>query len=95
MSKPNESQPINDIREAAIIKHFRKNIEKRVFILTEAFPFMYIGKIVNVVEDLVEILVQTTSIPALEGKTWIVHIHSIDVFYIETGVGAKIPDLKD
>ena len=66
-----------------------------MFILTEAFPFMFIGKIKEILGDVVVLDVQTTSVPALEGKKWYVHIDSIDVFYIETGIGAKIPHLKD
>ena len=83
------------VREEAIVDHFSKNIGRRVFILTEAFPFMFIGKIKEILEDMVVLDVQTTSVPALEGKEWTVHIDSIDVFYIETGIGAKIPQLKD
>ncbi|WP_019413650.1 hypothetical protein [Paenisporosarcina sp. TG20] len=86
---------INDKREDALVTHFKRNIGRRVFILTEAFPFMFIGEIKGVMEDIVALDVETTSVPALEGKEWKVHIDSIDVFYIETGIGAKIPHLKD
>ncbi|MFS0689354.1 hypothetical protein AB1K89_08935 [Sporosarcina sp. 179-K 8C2 HS] len=85
----------NDKKEEGIILSFRKNMGRRVFILTEAFPFMFIGKVKSIVEDMVVLDVETTSVPALEGKDWSVHIHSIEVFYIETGIGAKIPHLKD
>ncbi|MFC5604321.1 hypothetical protein [Sporosarcina koreensis] len=85
----------NDKKEEAIIHFFRKNMGRRVFMLTEAFPFMFIGKIKSIVEDMVVLDVETTSVPALEGKEWTVHLHSIEVFYIETGTGAKIPRLKD
>ncbi|MDF2066993.1 hypothetical protein [Bacillus sp. Cr_A10] len=89
------SSIVNDYREVALVNHFTKNIGRRVFILTESFPFMFIGKIKDVLGDIVVMDVQTTSVPALEGKEWYVHIDSIDVFYIETGIGAKIPHLKD
>ena len=95
MNNYNGARPINDIREEALIQYFTKNIGRRVFILTEAFPFMFIGKIKGLMGDIVMLDVQTTSVPALEGKEWNVHIDSIDVFYIETGIGAKIPHLKD
>lgn len=95
MSNRRESKTVNDIREVALVNHFKKNIERRVFILTESFPFMFIGKIKDVLGDIVVLDVQTTSIPALEGKEWNVHIDAIDVFYIETKTGPKIPHLKD
>ncbi|MCM3744029.1 hypothetical protein M3193_07715 [Sporosarcina luteola] len=88
-------QSYNDKKEEGIVHYFRKNMGRRVFILTKAFPFMFIGKIKSIVEDMVVLDVETTSIPSLEGKEWTVHIHSIEVFYIETGLGAKIPHLKD
>ncbi|PIC56028.1 hypothetical protein CSV80_16420 [Sporosarcina sp. P12(2017)] len=95
MTQPNECQPINIIREEGISTHFSQNISKRVLILTEAFPFMFIGEIISVVDDFIEMKVQITSIPALEGKIWFVHIDSIEVFYIETENGVPIPELKE
>ncbi|WP_075620252.1 hypothetical protein [Paenisporosarcina indica] len=89
------NKTVNDIKEEALVLYFSKNIGRRVFILTEAFPFMFIGKIKGLLGDILILDVQTTSVPALEGKVWNVHIDSIDVFYIETGIGAKIPHLKD
>ncbi|WP_342535959.1 hypothetical protein [Sporosarcina sp. FSL K6-3508] len=86
---------VNIARDVAIVKHFRKNKKRKVFILTEAFPFMFIGIIKDVIEDMAVLDVLTTSVPALEGKEWLIHIHSIEVFYIETNIGQKIPDLKD
>ena len=95
MTNHSGARPVNDIREEALILYFTRNIGRRVFILTEAFPFMFIGKIEGIMGDIVILDVQTTSVPALEGKEWNVHIDSIDLFYIETGIGAKIPHLKD
>ena len=95
MSSKNQSISVNELREEALVNYFNKNIGRRAFILTEAFPFMFIGKIKEILGDIVVLEVQTTSVPALEGKIWNVHIDSIDVFYIETGIGPKIPHLKD
>lgn len=95
MTNPINSRPVNDIREEALSNYFSQNIGRRVFILTESFPFMFIGKIKEILGDNVVLDVQTTSVPALEGKQWNVHIDAIDVFYIETGIGEKIPNLKD
>lgn len=94
-NEKSECRPVNDTREEALVFYFKKNIGRRAFILTEAFPFMFIGKIKGILGDIVTLYVQTTSVPALEGKVWNIHIDSIDVFYIETGTGAKIPHLKD
>ena len=95
MTNDRESRLINTIKDEGIIEHFRANIGRRVFILTEAFPFMFIGTIKAVNNDMALLAVETTSVPSLEGKEWTLHIHSIEVFYIETGLGAKIPELKD
>ncbi len=95
MNELNTHGPINDQREEALMNYFNRNIGRRIFILTEAFPFMFIGKIKGMVGDLVVLDVETTSVPALEGKVWNVHLDSIDVFYIETGIGVKIPHLKE
>lgn len=95
MTNQKEFSPGNESREIALVTHFKKHIGKRVFILTEAFPFMYIGNINGVIRDLVVIDVQTTSVPALEGKKWNLHIDSIDIFYIEEESGPKIPYLQD
>lgn len=86
---------VNVMRDGAIIEHFKQNIGRKIFILTEAFPFLYIGILKDVVDDMAILDVQTSHVPALEEKEWHVHIHSIDVFYIETGIGEKIPDLKN
>lgn len=95
MTNQSESKSINTMREEALVTYFRRNIGRRVFILTESFPFMFIGKIQDVHGDMLVLDVETTSVPALEGKVWNVHIDSIDLFYVETGIGAKIPHLKN
>ncbi|MET1032204.1 hypothetical protein [Domibacillus tundrae] len=94
-NQKNGLRPVNDTREEALVFYFEKHIGRRAFILTEAFPFMFIGKIKGLLGDIVILDVQTTSVPALEGKVWNIHIDSIEVFYIETGTGAKIPHLKE
>ena len=95
MNDLNKNGPINDQRELALMNFFKRNIGRRAFILTEAFPFMFIGTIKGMVGDLVSLDVETTSVPALEGKEWNIHLDSIDVFYIETGIGVKIPHLQE
>lgn len=95
MNELNTHGPINDQREEALMAFFTRNIGRRIFIFTEAFPFMFIGTINGMVGDLVVLDVETTSVPALEGKVWNVHLDAIDVFYIETGIGEKIPHLQE
>lgn len=95
MTNSSEYRTVNTVKDEAIVEYFRKNIGRRVFILMEAFPFMFIGKIKSIISDMAILDVETTSVPALEGKEWTVHLHSIDVFYIETKLGPKIPELKD
>ncbi|KZE37313.1 hypothetical protein AV656_12145 [Bhargavaea cecembensis] len=90
-----EMHMVNVRRDGAIIEHFRSNIGRKVFILTESFPFLYIGILKDVVDDMAVLDVEVSHVPALEEKEWHVHVHSIDVFYIETGMGEKIPDLKN
>ncbi|MGM8363940.1 hypothetical protein ACLIBG_00530 [Virgibacillus sp. W0181] len=95
MDELRQMSTVNVVRDDAIEKHFRRNKGRKVFILTESFPFLFIGIIKDVMEDIAVLDVQTSHVPALEGREWFVHIHSIEVFYIETGRGTKIPDLKD
>ncbi|MDW0114424.1 hypothetical protein QT711_14595 [Sporosarcina saromensis] len=95
MEKAVQLGEVNATRYEAIVQIFRRNKGRKVFILTEAFPFMFIGIIKDVVEDYAVLDVQVTSIPALERKEWLVHVDKIEVFYFETELGPKIPDLKD
>lgn len=86
---------VNAIHDEAMIAAFRRGIGKRVFILTPSFPFMFVGKIKDVVEDMAVLDVETTSVAALEDSEWTVHIHNVEVFYIEKANGPKIPNLKE
>ncbi|RXJ02414.1 hypothetical protein DS745_06840 [Anaerobacillus alkaliphilus] len=92
-----EKKPIyiNAIHDDALIDHFIKGIGQRVFILTPSFPFMFIGKILNVMDDIVELEVETTHFSQLEDRIWMIHIHTIEVFYIEREDGPLIPELGD
>ncbi|ENH97176.1 hypothetical protein J416_07032 [Gracilibacillus halophilus YIM-C55.5] len=86
---------INVLHDQALIEHFEEGIGRRVFILTPAFPFVFIGKIIDVIEDHVFIDVETTSISQLENRIWNIHIHQIQTFFIERDNGPSIPELKD
>ncbi|UHA59774.1 hypothetical protein KDJ21_024050 [Metabacillus litoralis] len=86
---------INVVRDQAITDHFTENIGKRVFVLTPSFPFMFVGEILDVMEDMVLIDVEATHFAQLENRTWFIHIHNIEVFYIEQEGGVEIPRLTD
>jgi hypothetical protein len=85
----------NLIHDQAIIDHFTAGIGHRVFILTPSYPFMFIGMIMDVVEDMVVVDVETTHFSQLEGRTWFIHVHNAEVFYIERDGEMRIPELKD
>jgi hypothetical protein len=85
----------NDIHDEALINEFINGIGKNIFILTPSFPFVFIGRIVDVVGDNVVVDVRVTTIGELENRNWSIHIHNIEVFYIEEKGMPKIPELKD
>ncbi|MDK2984705.1 MAG: hypothetical protein PWQ96_347 [Clostridia bacterium] len=74
---------INNIRRYFVFKEFEKNQRKRAFILIAEFPFMIIGKIVEVMGDYVSVDVETTHISEIEGKVLRIHVNDIEVFHIE------------
>jgi hypothetical protein len=85
----------NDIHDEALINEFIIGIGKNILILTPSFPFVFIGRIVDVVGDHVVVDVKVTTIGELENRVWSLHIHNIEVFYIEEKGMPKIPELKD
>lgn len=89
------SPSINDIHDEMLIKHFEAGLGKKVFILTSSFPFVFIGKIKEIIDDFAVVDVETTSISELEKRKWHIHIHDIEVFYIERSDGPPIPNLTD
>ncbi len=86
---------VNDIHDEALINEFEAGIGKNVLILTPSFPFVFIGRIVEVVSDNVVVDVKVTTIGELENRRWSVHIHQIEVFYIEQKGMPRIPELKE
>lgn len=89
------SQTINTRRDEELVNHFRDGIGQKVLILTPSFPFLFIGEIISVIEDAVEVFVETTHFQQLENRIWLIHIHSIEVFYIERPGEPRIPELSD
>jgi hypothetical protein len=87
--------PIDLIHNQAIIDHFIDGIGRRAFLLTPSYPFMFVGTIKDVVDDLLVLDVETTHYAQLENRLWHIHIHNIEVFFIERDGGPRIPDLSD
>ncbi|WP_238985055.1 hypothetical protein [Bacillus kwashiorkori] len=79
--------------EEAMVELLLESIDKRIFLLTRSFPFVFIGKIIAVHGDYVQVKVDTTPIQELENRLWSIHIHRIEIFYIEEENGPKIPKL--
>jgi hypothetical protein len=86
---------INQIHEDGLIEHFTNGIGQRTIILSPSYPFMFIGEIINVMGDIVEIFVETTHFAQLENRPWFIHIDNIEVFYIERDGDIQIPKLDD
>jgi hypothetical protein len=86
---------INDIHDEALIGEFAAGVGRNVFIMTPSFPFIFIGRIVEVIGDNVVVNVKVTTIGELENREWSVHIHNIEAFYIEMKGMPRIPELND
>jgi hypothetical protein len=85
----------NDIHDEALIREFELGVGKRVLILTPSYPFVFIGTIVEVVGDNVAVDVDVATIGELEDRIWFIHVHNIEVFYIEQKGLPRIPELLD
>ncbi|MCM3791180.1 hypothetical protein M3221_22860 [Domibacillus indicus] len=85
----------NVMHDGALVEHFRAAIGQRAFILTPSYPFMFIGEIVSIIGDQVELAVETTHFAQLENRNWLIHVHNIEVFYIEFPGDPRIPELND
>jgi len=86
---------INDMHDEALIQHFIDGVGSKILLLIPNFPFMLIGNIKSVIDDHVEIDVETSSQATFEKRVWQVHIHAIEVFFIEREDGQQIPILRD
>lgn len=77
------SLDVNAIRMEALSQAFEAAGGKKVLIMTGEFPFMVIGKILQVKSDYVFIDVETTHIDPLEGRIIRTHLDRVISFYIE------------
>ncbi|MEW9110498.1 hypothetical protein ACQCT6_12855 [Cytobacillus gottheilii] len=85
---------VNVIHDQALVETFVEGIGKNIFILTPSYPFVFIGKLVDVIEDQAVVDVKVTSISELENRQWFIHIHQIEVYYIQQKGMPRIPELK-
>lgn len=83
------------IHNQSLVAYFAASIGHKAFILTPSYPFMFVGEILSIVENSVELMVETTQFPQLENRTWLINIHNIEVFYIEFPGDPCIPQLND
>jgi hypothetical protein len=72
-----------------------KGIGERAFILITEFPFVYIGTIMDVVNDYVLVDVDTAEQAIFEDRIWAIHLEAIRVIYYEMEGFPRIPELKD
>ena len=86
---------INAMREAGVTLEFTRNIGRRALILIFPYPFLIIGKIVNVKSDYLIINAEITNVNELDGEEFRVHIDDIEVFYIEKDHKRPIPDIRN
>ena len=93
--KANDCPSINTTDDEALVETFIDGIGSKVLILTPSYPFLFIGEILDVIEDAVEVCVEVTQFSQLENRNWFIHIHNIEVFYIEQPGQPRIPELDD
>ncbi len=89
-----QGDDINAVRQAHVTLEFKENLSRRALILMAAYPFLIIGKIIDVVGDYVVIKAEVTNVTELDGETFNIHIDSIKVFYIQKPGKPVIPDIR-
>lgn len=87
--------PLNVLHDEALLQEFKNSIGRNVLILTPSYPYVFIGKIIELVEDYAVVDVNVTTIAELENRKWHIHIDQIEAFFIERQGLPEIPDLKD
>ena len=95
-SKQQDSQgfDINAFRQMQVTSEFKESLGMRALIITPSFPFLIIGKIVDVIGDYVAIKAEVTNVTELDGETFNIHIDNIEVFYIQKPGQPVIPDIR-
>jgi hypothetical protein len=85
----------NNERSGALQEVFIEAVGQRVLLLAAQFPFLFIGRLIDVIEDFIRLEVETTHIDQLEGREWLLHLDNINVFYIERDGAPRIPRLNE
>ncbi|TFE00141.1 hypothetical protein [Jeotgalibacillus sp. R-1-5s-1] len=85
----------NDRHEEGMIQLFTNHTGTKMLALTSSFPFFFIGTIRGVLDDYVMVFVETTNVAELENRVWNLHIHDIEVFYLEQEGWPTIPVLGE
>lgn len=75
---------VNRIRQEALVAEFREYIGNRVLVLTESYPFFYVGRITDVESDTIFIKVELSNVPEFDNVVLRTHIDNIQVYFIET-----------
>ncbi|TFE01617.1 hypothetical protein [Jeotgalibacillus salarius] len=85
----------NERHEEGLIQFVSEHAGAKMLAMTSSFPYFFIGRIIKVMDDYVILSVETTNVAELENREWHLHIHDIEVFYIERDGWPAIPDLKE
>lgn len=90
----NDHTCVHELRVDALRNEFEKNTGRKVLLLMGQYPFLFIGEILEVVQDYIRVAVDTTQIAQLENRVWLLHIDTISAFYIEKPGQPLIPKLS-
>ncbi|MCA1032565.1 hypothetical protein LCL95_16250 [Bacillus timonensis] len=93
-NKKKEKPDVAKKRFESISSFFEDNLNKRTFFLISQYPYMLIGNVTDVVDDYLEVSVDTSIIEQFEQRIWYVHIDLIQTFYTEEEGGPTIPSLN-
>ena len=88
-----EGPDINAIRQAVVSQTFQDSVNRRVLLLQESYPFLFVGTIKGVEGDFLLLKVEYTNINELDGELFRIHLDKVHVFYIEDGKHV-IPDIR-
>ncbi|HZG83491.1 hypothetical protein [Paenibacillus sp.] len=88
-----ESADITAVRNAVVSRVFQESIGKRVILLQESFPFLFVGEIFAVEADFMLLKTEFTNIAEFDGELFRIHLDTVHVFFIEDGKHC-IPDIR-
>lgn len=88
-----EGPDVNAVRQAVVSQKFQRSVNRRVLLLQESFPFLFVGTIKAVEGDFLLLKVDYTNINEFDGEMFRIHLDAVHVFYIEDGKHV-IPDIR-